>query len=439
MFDVATAPDLLRLLAIPFFAYIAWIDIRTRRVPNRLWFPIGALAIVLLVWDLYRVSTGDLTPTGRQQFYTRTMLSLVFVVSLGYLFWRIGGFGGADAKAFFVLAALFPTYPSYELLGLSLPMVETDIGVFSLTIITNTVLIGVLYPVWLTVRNAAAGERSARMWLAKRVEWDDLTGQYGTLVRTDPESSGLRARLGGGARIRGVDLDALRMYLRWRGLSIARLRQHPDYYRDPESLPDDPNEPGDGSIPTDGWTTERFEFQAGPPPSGYEPDAGDAATSTTDDPDESGGRPRAETPAGGAQDDEFRVTDQAHEGGARDGEFRVADQAPADEDETGESGTGAAATPSAEELAAEVRRERGDASAERDTWGAAAFLEAVEGSAYGTSPEVLRESLDALAEEDELWVSPGMPFIVPTFLGLVVAFVFGDLLFAVLSALGIAA
>jgi preflagellin peptidase FlaK len=66
------------------------------------------------------------------------------------------------------------------------------------------------------------------------------------------------------------------------------------------------------------------------------------------------------------------------------------------------------------------------------------FLNDIDGSAYGTSPEVLRAGLDALVERDRVWISPGIPFLVPMFLGLLVAFTYGDVLFAVLTWLGVA-
>jgi preflagellin peptidase FlaK len=50
----------------------------------------------------------------------------------------------------------------------------------------------------------------------------------------------------------------------------------------------------------------------------------------------------------------------------------------------------------------------------------------------------LREGLTVLTTEDEVWVSPGIPFIVPMFVGLLVAFGYGDLLAGVLGALGVA-
>jgi preflagellin peptidase FlaK len=70
-----------------------------------------------------------------------------------------------------------------------------------------------------------------------------------------------------------------------------------------------------------------------------------------------------------------------------------------------------------------------------DDWGAEAFLEDV-GSAYGTSPEELREGLELLTTRDRVWVSPGIPFLVPILLGLVVALTYGDLLIGAFAALG---
>jgi preflagellin peptidase FlaK len=380
--DVASGPDLLRLVAIPFFAYVAWLDIRTRRVPNRTWVPLAALAVLLLVWDVVRVMTGDMDPVMRQNFYIQVVISVGFVIPLAYVFWLVGGFGGADAKAFFVVAVLFPTFPTYRLWEVSveegvvasaldllpgasylgtLPLVEPSIGVFSITILSNTVVMGALYPVALAVRNTTVGYVSPGMFVAKPVAWDRSTAEYGTLLQMPERSlreslspSGLRAYLS----FRGVDLDALRMYLRWRGLSLSDLRENPDRLRNPASLSPDQNRPGDGAIPT------------------------------------------------GTRDEE-PSTDE----------------------------TTATAFGDAEPWGPESRLVAdGD-----DPWGAAAFLDHIEGSAYGTSPETLREGLESLTEDDVVWISPGIPFLVPLFFGLTLAFVYGDLLFAMFQALGIGA
>lgn len=367
MFEFATVPDLLRLLVLPFFAYLAWRDIRTRRVPHRTWYPLFALAVVLLVWETYVVLTGEVTPLERRLFFTQVAISVLFLIPLAYGFWLLGGFGGADAKAFMVLAVLLPTYPEYHLsvFGLEgtlavLPAVQTDVGVFALTVLANTVLIGALYPVALAGKNAGTGYVSPGMFVATPIRADEATRKYGTILefadgrlRDERSLSGLRRQFSW----RSLDLDALRMYLQWRGLSLSELRERPDRYRDPGSLPDDPNPPGDGSIPESDVAL------------------GEAATD-------------------GSADDADEYADEVGEG----------------------TGVG----------------EEYD-----DPWGAEAFLDDIEGSAYGTTPETLREGLETLTAEDVVWISPGIPFIVPMFVGLVIAFTYGDLLFALFGLVGL--
>jgi preflagellin peptidase FlaK len=365
--DFATAPDLLRLLVVPVFGAIAWRDIKTRRVPNRTWYPLAGLAVVLLAWETAMVLTGDVASFRRRQFFIRTVLSVGFLIPLSYLFWLVGGFGGADAKAFFVVALLFPTYPEYALweFGVQgslavLPVVQTE--VFSMTILSNTVLVGALYPVVLAGKNAATGYVSPGMFVAKPIRWDEATAEYGTMlefadrgITDDLSLSGLQSYFAW----RSLDLDALRMYLQWRGCSLSEIRDSPDQFRDPASLPEEPNPPGNGSIATG------------------------TAGATTD-----GGSPV-------------------------DGPGSVADQAV--ESEAGET----------------------EKTSYDDPWGAAAFLDDIEGDAYGTSPEILREGLGTLADDDVVWISPGIPFLVPLFVGLVVAFTYGDILFALLGLFGL--
>jgi len=309
----ASIPDLLRLLVVPALGWAALRDVRTRRVPNDLWGPLVLLGGVLVLWEGL-LALG--TPNAFRPFAIRVAFSLLFVVPLAYAFWYVGGFGGADARAFMTLAVVYPTYPTYELLGYSLPAVETYLGVFSLTILTNTVLLGLAYPLALGVRNALGGEFSVVMFVGRRVPVLELTDTHGSLL--EAESGFTRD---------GLDLDALRMYLRWRGLTLDDLRENPGL-RDPATLPDDPADPTDGAVVTDG------------------------------------------------------------------------------------SG---------------------------DPWGAAAFLDDIEGSAYGTTPADLREGLDAIVDSEDVWVTPGVPFIVPLFVGLLLALTAGDVLFWTMDALGLVA
>ena len=322
---LGSIPDLLRLVAVPVFAWAAYRDVKTRRVPNRTWLPLAVLAVVLLAWDAYTVWTS---PVGGQRlFFLRVAISLGFVAPLSYGFWYIGGFGGADAKAFMLVAVLFPVYPTYLLSvpSVALPLQQTPIGVFSLTILSNTVLAGVAYPLAVAARNLARGRLSLAMFIGRPVSVSDVPGEYGRLLSA-PD----------GFTRSGLDLDALRMYLQWRGLSLADVRAKPDHYRDPETLPEAPNPPGDGGLVTDGGGPE----------------------------------------------------------------------------------WGAAGGP--------------------DPWGAEAFLDDIDHSAYGTTPAQLREGLEVLARSEAVWISPGIPFLVPMFVGLVVSLTYGDVLFTLLRSVGLA-
>jgi archaeal preflagellin peptidase FlaK len=325
----ATAPDVLRLVALPLFAWTAVRDLKTRRVSSTVWVPLAALGAVLLCWDGLAAwsAGGDAWSHG---FLIPAAISLGFVVPLAYLFWWFGGFGGADAKALLVLALLFPTTPQYALGSVALPVSTPGLGAFSFTILTNAVLLGLAIPIALAVRNAAAGHFTLRMALGWPVAWDKTATTHGTLLSA---SDGL-----GG----GLDLDALRMYLRWRGCSIGDVRESADRLRDPSTLPAEPNPPTDGAV---------------------------------------GASPRCD---GGPTLESPKASDAVAVGTAD------------------------------------------------DPWGAEAFLDDIEGTAYGTSAAELRAGLDAIATEDRVWISPGLPFLVPIFLGLVVALVYGDLLVAAL-------
>ncbi|MEY7852093.1 A24 family peptidase C-terminal domain-containing protein [Natrarchaeobius sp. A-rgal3] len=324
------APDLLRLVAVPVFAWVAVRDIKTRRVSSGVWIPLASLGGLLLVWDGWRAwNAGGFVWT--HEFLLPAAISLGFVVPIGYLFWWFGGFGGADAKALMVIALLFPTLPTYAIGSWTFPVAPTPVGALSFTILTNAVVVGIAIPIVLALRNAAAGRIAPVMVVGWPIPWDRVPTTHGTLLETPT-----------GLTRRGLDLDALRMYLRWRGLSLEDVREHPDRYRDPATVPEDPNPPTDGAV---------------------------TATVRSD---------------GGSQE--------------------FTEDAPSPLEDAGE-------TPTYD-----------------DPWGAETFLSEIDGSAYGTTPAELREGLEVLAESETVWISPGTPFLVPVFVGMVIALTYGDLL-----------
>lgn len=327
-------PDLLRLVVVPVLAWASIQDLRTRRVPNAIWPPLAVLGLLLLAIDTYGYAMAGGIIWNR--FLVGAGISLFLVIPLAYGFWLLRGFGGADAKALIVLAVLFPVYPTYEIGALAFPLYEAAAGSFALTILTNAVVVGILYPVGLAGYNLLSGNRARVMVLGRPRSWRDLGRAHGRLLET--ESGFTRG---------GLDLDALRMYCRWRGVSLEDIRERPEELRDPASLPADPNPPTDGAV-----------------------DAGDTV-----------------------------LTD-----GGDAGDPSSKSGAAADYD---------------------------------DPWGALEFLDSIEGSAYGTTPEQLRTGLELVASRERIWVSPGIPFILPLFAGLLVALVYGDLFVGAMLALGI--
>ena len=364
VFGVATAADLLRLLVLPGFAWAAYRDIRTRRVASSLWLPllaIGALALVVEAAGAYPFDGY----AGRL-FLVRVGFSLLFVIPFSVLAYRMAAFGGADMKALVVLAVAFPTTPAYVvplwilpdatwLHTVGFPVHPSGLGVTAMSALTNAVLFGAGYVALLFGSNLAAGRFSPAMFVGRRTAVEALPDVHGQLIRVD----GLRPQ-------RGLDLDALRMYLRWRGATLAAVREDPDRHRDPASVRGT-NPPTDGAI-HDGPRTD---------------------------------------------------------GGVDDGGFEVPEL-----DSTGDAAGDRTAAAGAETDAAP-----GDTD---DPWAAERFLDEIDGTAYGTTPETLREGLDRVAAVDALWVSPGLPFLVPLFGGLVLALTYGDVLTVALEALGLA-
>jgi len=354
----ASAPDLLRLVVLPVLGWTAWRDVETRRVPTRTWYPLVGLGLLLLAWDA--VGHLSLATSADVLFFVRVAISLFLVAPIAYGFWWIGGFGGADAKALITIAILLPTFPTYYFLGFALPEVVTTLGVFSMTILTNTVILAAAYPLALGVRNVLDGEvRFPVSFLGTRVDVADLAEAHGRLYET-PD----------GFSRNGLDIDALRMYLRWRGLPLDELRAAPERFRAPGSV-------GDTYDPTDG------------------------AVDVGDDGGSDGSANPSETATGVESDGGISPE--------RDAEV-------SDETDGGDS----------------------DVAAEADApWAAEAFLDDIEGSAYGTTPEKLRGGLDVVSEQEEVWISPGIPFLVPMFVGTLVAFTYGDIVFGALGALGV--
>ena len=233
---IATGPDLLRLAIIPVFVWLAIVDIRTRRIPRWVWWPLGAVGLIALGWAA--LGTAGIE---RRIWTIQVAFSLGLIGPLGYLFYRFGAFGAADAKAIIVIAIAYPTYPIIDLGSRSLPYLEMTMGVFSLTVLVNAVLLGLVYPFALAARNGVTGHLRSAMFVGRPVPTSTLPERHGVLL----DHRGFLPRS-------GLDLDALRMYLRWRNTTIEAIRADPARFQDPTTVPSEPGPVDDGAIRTDG-------------------------------------------------------------------------------------------------------------------------------------------------------------------------------------------
>ncbi len=399
---VASSADLLRLLVVPVFAWAAYRDVRTRRLPNWLWPPLVLVGVVALALDVFaRLPLAD-----DRLFLVQTGFALGFLLPFAFLAYWFRAFGGADAKAIATLAVVFPVTPAYRLPAtavaalppevvtrlprLSFPMFPSVLGVAAMAVLTNAVLVAFGYVVWLTLRNLAAGRLSLAVVLGRPTPVETVTDRHGTLLVTD-----------GWLPRTGLDLDALRMYLRWRGCTLAELRadqtlRHPDTVT--ETF-----EPTDGARHRDPeWPRLR---EGGPgrddPPEHDRP--GDPTR-----PDEWAGTGFVPAEVRRVDGGESRRVDRS--------DPETTDESPTQTDETTDTGD----------------------EPEPDPWAAAAFLDDIDGSAYGTTPDRLRAGLESLTAAETVWVSPGLPFVVPLFGGLVVALTLGDAVTLALRAVGFA-
>ena len=360
---LAVAADLLRLLFVPAFAWAAYRDVRTRRLPNRLWPPLLVVGVIALALDA--VARFPFTGVADRLFLVQVGFSVLFLVPFAYLSFRLGAFGGADAKALMTLAVGFPTTPTYETPVGLLPAEPGLLGVTAMAALVNAVTLAAVYVVGLAAVNASRGRLELAAFLGRPTPVARLATAHGRLLSRD------------GLPSSGLDLDALRMYLRWRGLSLDELRADPDRYRDPRSVERtfDPTDGAVGAAPAvaDG--------------SGTTDAASVAEADTADDVSETG---RAD---------------------ANTVETAETDRADANTVETAET--------------------------DDDPWAAAAFLAGIDGTAYGTTPTELRRGIERITSRETVWVSPGLPFVVPLFGGLVVAITVGDVFTLVVRAVGV--
>lgn len=216
------------------FAYFSWLDVKTRRIPNKYWPPLLAAGFLFLLYDLYTVHTVDaLAGLPSLNFYLiSALITILFTTGIAVFIWWIGAFGGADAKALITLAVLFPTTPTLIVPTTSLPIAPPPHDIFTLTILTNAVLIVPGYLTYLAASNLLFQNTGINRWIffARPVPINTLLDRHGKLVEDSQ-----------GRTTNGVDIDTIKNYVRWKNADTITNIPMPDKTTtDEETETDDP-------------------------------------------------------------------------------------------------------------------------------------------------------------------------------------------------------
>lgn len=219
-------PDLLRLLAIPIFGYAAWTDYNIRRVDNRIWSKLIVIGILAFTWQIHQISPIH---TAEEFMILRESLITASIFAAGsVILFNSGALGGADAKAIFSLGLLFPVNITIGIPAISaqtLPIFSNPLAATGVTIIMNSFVFATFYLVIMWKRNIDNGVRSLSLLTAAHRDRSSVEQIAGKLV--GKTKSGDRFV---------IDLDTLRMYLRWRGTSINEIIENHEEMRNANSI-----------------------------------------------------------------------------------------------------------------------------------------------------------------------------------------------------------
>jgi len=133
------------IVSLVVLLYASWSDHKTREVSNRVWVIYAPIALALTLSELFLFEPSQLPFYG---------LSFGVTVGLAFLLFYVGGFGGADSKAFMCISLALPFAP----LTLFTPLLAEAISptsqiIFPITIFGNAVLFAAASCIYIILRN----------------------------------------------------------------------------------------------------------------------------------------------------------------------------------------------------------------------------------------------------------------------------------------------
>lgn len=208
--------DIIRvLIVVPTLLYASYTDLRERRVADVVWLPAILVGTLLA---LYELSAAD-----AQQLAPKFLANLLFLGLFGLLLYKGKVFYRADFKAFVVLAIILPTYPTIGQYPLIVPPDFTYRGVpttiIGLTILVNTALAGLFYPLVTAAKNiqnrAFSIRHPLRSFTARKVTLTELHTIHGHIL---PPTEGPRNPLHFFSdSIGGLNAEFISDYTEWTG------------------------------------------------------------------------------------------------------------------------------------------------------------------------------------------------------------------------------
>ena len=155
-------------------AYASYTDIRKRRVSNIVWLVMVGVGIAF---------AGYCTVVQGTSFLIPLIVSATITGAISYVFFRLGLFGAADAKALICIAMLFPTQPTFNILSYHFPLFDASVPVvfpFALIVLLNAAVLALVVPISLFFHNLHSlglkefTRNAALCFVAYRVNVDGL-------------------------------------------------------------------------------------------------------------------------------------------------------------------------------------------------------------------------------------------------------------------------
>ena len=128
-------------------AYACYSDIRERRVSNIVWVVMASVGIAF---------AGYSTVVQGVSLLILIISSVTITGTVSYIFFRLGFFGAADAKALICIAMLFPTQPVFNIFSYHFPIFDAFVPVvfpFALIVLLNASVLALVVPISLFLRN----------------------------------------------------------------------------------------------------------------------------------------------------------------------------------------------------------------------------------------------------------------------------------------------